>query len=44
MRSIEYDTVSDRYGKYVLEEVLPDVEKTYKLRPDSYSRAIAGAL
>ena len=43
MRSIQYDTVSDRYGKYLLEEVLPDVEKTYKLRPDAYSRAIAGA-
>lgn len=43
MRSIEYDTVSDRYGKYVLEEVLADVQKTYKIRPDAYSRAIAGA-
>jgi enterochelin esterase family protein len=43
MRSIEYDTVSERYGKYVLEEVMADVEKTYKVRPDGYSRAIAGA-
>ncbi len=43
MRSIQYDTVSDRYGKYLLEEILPEVEKTYKLRPDAYSRAIAGA-
>ncbi len=43
MRSILYDTVSDRYGKYVLQEILPDVEKTYKIRHDSYSRAIAGA-
>jgi len=43
MRSIQYDTVSDRYGRYLLEEVLPEVEKTYKLRPDAYSRAIAGA-
>jgi enterochelin esterase family protein len=42
MRSIEYDTVSDRYPRFLLEEVLPDVEKTYKLRQDSYSRAIAG--
>ena len=42
MRSILYDTVSDRYGKY-LEEVLADVEKTYKIRHDAYSRAIAGA-
>jgi len=42
MRSIEYDTVSDRYGKYLLDEVLSDVEKTYKIRKDGYSRAIAG--
>ncbi len=43
MRSIQYDTVSDRYGRYLLEEILPDVEKTYKIRKDAYSRAIAGA-
>ncbi len=43
MRSLEYDTVSDRYGKYLLDEVLPDVEKSYKIRRDRYSRAIAGA-
>lgn len=43
MRSIQYDTVSDRYGKYLLEEILPEVEKTYKIRKDAYSRAVAGA-
>jgi enterochelin esterase-like enzyme len=43
MRSILYDTVSDRYGKYLQEEILADVQKTYKLRPDAYSRAVAGA-
>ena len=42
MRSIEYDTMSDRYAKFLMEEVLPEVERTYKLRPDAYSRAIAG--
>jgi enterochelin esterase-like enzyme len=42
MRSIEYDTVSDRYNHFLLEEVLPEVEKAYKLRPDGYSRGIAG--
>jgi enterochelin esterase-like enzyme len=42
MRSIEYDTVSDRYSRFLMEEVLPEVEKMYKLRPDAYSRAIAG--
>jgi enterochelin esterase-like enzyme len=43
MRSIEYDTVSDRYGKYLIDEVLADVGQTYKIRKDAYSRAIAGA-
>ena len=42
MRSIEYDTVSDRYPRFLLEEIFPEVEKEYKLRSDSYSRAIAG--
>jgi enterochelin esterase-like enzyme len=42
MRSVEYDTVSDRYPRFLMEEVLPEVEKLYKLRPDGYSRAIAG--
>ena len=42
LRSIQYDTVSDRFGRFLLEEVLPEVEKIYKLRPDGYSRAIAG--
>jgi len=42
MRSIEYDTVSDRYNRFLLEEVLPEVEKAYKMRPDGYSRGIAG--
>jgi len=43
MRSVEYDTVSDRYGKYLIDEVLADVQQTYKIRQDGYSRAIAGA-
>ncbi len=42
IRSIQYDTVSDRFGRFLLEEVLPEVEKTYKLRADGYSRAIGG--
>jgi enterochelin esterase-like enzyme len=43
MRSIEYDTVSDKYPRFLMEEVLPEVEKMYKLRPDGYSRAISGS-
>lgn len=43
MRSIQYDTVSGTYGKYLIEEVLPDVERRHKIRRDAYSRAIGGA-
>jgi enterochelin esterase-like enzyme len=42
MRSIQYDTVSDKYGRFLLEEVMPEVEKSYKIRPDAYSRGISG--
>jgi enterochelin esterase family protein len=42
LRSVQYDTLSDRFGRYVMEEALPEVEKLYRLRPDAYSRAIAG--
>lgn len=41
-RSVEYDTLSDRYVRFLLEEILPDVETTIKLRHDPESRAIAG--
>src|SRR3954453_8694221 len=42
-RSFEYDTLSDQYARFLLEEILPEVEKTVKLRHDPASRAIAGA-
>jgi enterochelin esterase-like enzyme len=41
-RSIEYDTLSDRYARFLLEEILPEVEKTVKLSHDPERRAIAG--
>jgi enterochelin esterase family protein len=41
-RSFEYDTLSDQYARFLLEEILPEVEKTYKLRHDPMSRAIGG--
>jgi enterochelin esterase-like enzyme len=43
MRSIEYDTVDDTYDRFLRDEILADVEKQYNLRPDSYSRGIAGS-
>jgi enterochelin esterase-like enzyme len=41
-RSFEYDTLSDQYVRFLLEEILPEVEKTVKLRQDAAGRAIAG--
>jgi enterochelin esterase family protein len=43
MRSTEYDTVSDRYARFLRDELLPEVSKSYKLREDAYSRAITGS-
>src|SRR4051812_14927168 len=40
MRSTLYDTVSDRYARYLRDEVLAEVESKYNIRKDSYSRAI----
>ncbi|MBA2602937.1 MAG: enterochelin esterase [Acidobacteria bacterium] len=42
-RSFEYDTLSDQYARFLLEEILPEVEKTTSLRKDAAGRAIAGA-
>lgn len=43
-RSFEYDTLSGQYTRFLLEEILPEVEKTQnlKLRHDAAGRAIAG--
>jgi enterochelin esterase-like enzyme len=42
MRSIEYDTMSDAYARFLRDEILPEVAKSYNIRKDSYSRAIGG--
>src|SRR5258708_3745704 len=41
-RSFEYDTLSDQYARMLLEEILPEVEKSVKLRHDAAGRAICG--
>ena len=42
MRSTEYDTVSDRYPRFLREELLAEVGRHYNLRADAYSHAITG--
>lgn len=41
-RSFEYDTLSDQYARFLLEEILPEVGKSYNLRKDAEGRAICG--
>jgi enterochelin esterase-like enzyme len=41
-RSFEYDTLSDQYARFLLEEMLPEVGKTYNLTQDRLGRAICG--
>jgi enterochelin esterase family protein len=41
-RSLEYDTLSDRYARFLLEEILPEVSKQYNLTRSPDERAICG--
>ncbi len=43
MRSTEYDTVSDRYARFLRDELLPAVAARVNIRKDGYSRAILGS-
>jgi sugar lactone lactonase YvrE/enterochelin esterase-like enzyme len=42
-RSYEYDTPSDEYARFLLEEILPEVGKTYKLTNEATGRGICGS-
>jgi enterochelin esterase family protein len=41
-RSFEYDTLSDQYSRFLLDELLPEVGKQYNLVDDPEGRAIGG--
>src|SRR6185436_7509685 len=41
-RSFEYDSLGPQYAKFVIDEILPEVGKTYKLTSDPEERAICG--
>ncbi len=41
-RSFEYDSLGDRYARFLTEEILPEVGRRYPLAPDGNSRAIMG--
>lgn len=42
-RSFEYDTLSNQYVRFLVEEIFPEVSKTYKLTKEASGRAICGA-
>ncbi len=42
-RSFEYDSLGDRYARFLLEEIIPEVEKRYTVSKDPEMRAICGA-
>ncbi|MCA9181179.1 MAG: hypothetical protein KDA51_06985, partial [Planctomycetales bacterium] len=42
-RSFEYDALGDRYARFLLEELIPEVSKKYSLSSDANDRALAGA-
>lgn len=42
-RSVEYDTLSDTYAKFLIEEIIPEVAKKYNLTNDPEGRCIAGS-
>ena len=42
-RSFEYDALGDRYARFLIEELLPEVGRSYNLSDDPNDRSIAGA-
>jgi enterochelin esterase family protein len=42
-RSLEYNSLGERSARFLVEEIIPEVAKTYKISPDPEMRAIAGA-
>jgi sugar lactone lactonase YvrE len=41
-RVFEYDSLTDRYSRFLLEELIPEVAKSYNLSKDPNDRALAG--
>ena len=41
-RSLEYDTLNDQYSKFLLNELLPEVQKKYHITEDPLGRSTCG--
>lgn len=42
-RSFEYDGMGDRYARFLIEEIIPEIKKSYNLSDNPNDRCIAGA-
>ena len=42
LRSDQYDSVTDKYARFLIDEILPEVYSKYNIRKDGYSHAIQG--
>ena len=42
-RSFEYDSMGGRYAKFLIDELIPEVEKTYAISEDPNDRMICGS-
>jgi len=42
-RPVEYNALNDTYSKLIIDELLPELAKEYKISPDPNDRGIAGA-
>jgi enterochelin esterase-like enzyme len=41
-RSFEYDSVTDLYSRFLLQEIMPEIEKSYNISDDPKQRALVG--
>ena len=41
-RSIEYDSVSDLHSRFLIEEMIPEIKKLYKITDDPEGRGFSG--
>lgn len=42
-RSLEYDSLGDRYARFLVEEIIPELKKRWSISDDPEQRAICGA-
>jgi enterochelin esterase family protein len=42
-RSVEYDSLGDKYARFLIEEMIPELKKSYKITDNPEGRCIAGS-